>query len=258
MNNNQPQIKVSIIGVTTGEPAGLTAPQLLAYTKATRLEQGEGTRAKIAAMTKDEESAELEYMSETIPSSWEFIDYTFEILNVTRAFTHQLVRTRTGSYAQQAMRVLPMRGFTYRMPPRLLEPDMEQERHIYESGMAAIQACYDTLLQRGVHTEDARGLLPTNIHTNIIAKFNLRALADLVKARTGARVQDEYREVAELMRQRVVELHPWAKVFLYPAYGKHVRALEDAIKRATAFGAWPKEEETRAFKHLDALKKELK
>src|SRR4051812_1582937 len=105
-------MKVSIIdhtGAGSGDP--YYAAKLLIYTKNTRLTQGEDTRAKVAAMSEQAILADLDYIAKTIRSSWEFVDYTFEITGVTRAFTHQFVRTRTGSYAQQAQRVADMSMF---------------------------------------------------------------------------------------------------------------------------------------------------
>lgn len=114
--------QVNLISYTGhGNPDPHYAARLLVYTKNTRLTQGEDTRNKVAAMGLEELTEELEYISKTIRSSWEFIDYTFEILNVTRAFTHQLVRTRTGSYAQQAQRVADMSEFETRVPKTVVK-----------------------------------------------------------------------------------------------------------------------------------------
>ena len=88
------------------------AVDTLLYTKSTRLELGKETENKIKAMSEEEKMAELDYMSKTVPSSWEFVDYIFEIRGVSRAFTHQFVRTRTGSYAQQTMRILILSRIT--------------------------------------------------------------------------------------------------------------------------------------------------
>jgi thymidylate synthase ThyX len=68
----------------------------------------------------------LDYISKTIRSSWEFVDYTFQITGVTRAFTHQFVRTRTGSYAQQSQRSVDMSsGIEVRMPNSVLAAGKE-------------------------------------------------------------------------------------------------------------------------------------
>ena len=136
-------MKVTLINYTP-DPQAM---DLLLYTKETRLTQGEETRAKIAAMSAEEKREGLKYMANTIPSSWEFLDYTFEITDVTRAFTHQFVRTRTGSYAQQTMRLLDKKGFTYETGPSIRsDRDMQTE---YDTGMATIQEIYDHLIQDG-------------------------------------------------------------------------------------------------------------
>jgi hypothetical protein len=101
-------MKVTLIdftGAGFNDPAAHAAA-LLVFTKNTRLEMSAGGLAKYLSKPMMELLEELEYMANTIPSSWEFVDYTFMIEGVTRAFTHQLVRTRTASFAQQTMRVL--------------------------------------------------------------------------------------------------------------------------------------------------------
>jgi len=110
-------MEVNLIDYTgMGHPDCHRAARLLVYTKNTRLEQGEDTRAAIEALTKAELEDQLAYIANTIRSSWEFVDYTFEIIGVTRAFTHQFVRTRTASYAQQSQRAIDMSEFTTERP----------------------------------------------------------------------------------------------------------------------------------------------
>jgi thymidylate synthase (FAD) len=154
-------MKVTLIDYTQD------AVNKLLYTKATRLTFGAETKAKIAAMKDEEKQRELAYMATTVPSSWEFVVYTFEILGVTRAFTHQFVRARTGSYAQQTMRMLNVGQFEYVVGPTINDDPLL--RGIYDACMHRIQQAYDELIKAGAAIEDARGVLPTNICTNIIA-----------------------------------------------------------------------------------------
>jgi len=91
------------------------AKELLIFTKSTRLTMSPGLMNEIRAWSEERKLAELEYMANTIPSSWEFVDYVFMIEGVSRAFTHQFVRSRQGSYAQQTMRVLNMGEYDYVM-----------------------------------------------------------------------------------------------------------------------------------------------
>lgn len=241
-------IEVNLINYTQD------AMETLIYSKSTRLEQCKDTRAKINAMTKEEKTNEIVYMANTVPSSWEMIDYIFEIRNVTRAFTHQLVRTRTGSYAQQAMRIAKMKQFTYCIPSRLKEVGQEDNLEIYKECMRNIQKAYDEMIDHGVVPEDARGVLPTNIHTNIIAKFNLRSLADLVKKRQGFRTQEEYREVVEQMLTAVLTVHPWAEKFLLPPENKNIKYLETFIKNMREKAVINHQEEMDAHKALDKIR----
>jgi thymidylate synthase ThyX len=166
-------MKVKLINYTSD------AKNLLLFTKNTRLMNEDNAYDKIKEWSEDKKQAELDYMLNTIKSSWEFVDYVFDIREVTRGFTHQFVRTRQGSYAQQSQRTVDMQG------------------------------C-------GVNAEDARGILPTNIHTNIVAKFNLRTLHEMAKSRLSPRAQGEYREVFKLMVAEVIKVHDWAEPFLTP------------------------------------------
>jgi thymidylate synthase ThyX len=74
---------------------------------------------------------------------------------------------------------------------------------------------YQEMLRRGAKPQDARGILPTNVMTNILFKVNLRALADLLTVRLCIRAQGEFQNVARDMAEIVTEVHPWA----YPVLG---------------------------------------
>ncbi len=246
-------IKVELISYTGhGHPDPLYAARLLAYTKATRLEQGPETRVKFSMMSKEELFAELDYISKTIRSSWEMVDYTFEIRKVTRAFTHQLVRTRTGSYAQQAQRVVDMSGFGYTVPDTVGDDPSAQK--VWDDTMVAIRRGYDALKDAGIPAQDCRGVLPTNVHTNIIAKFNLRTLADLCAKRKNLRAQGEYADVARAFEAEVLAVHPWADAFLNPVR-LQTPALDEILKTVLGDkGPLDNPELNAALKELDALK----
>ena len=230
------------------------AVDTLLYTKSTRLELGKETENKIKAMSEEEKMAELDYMSKTVPSSWEFVDYIFEIRGVSRAFTHQFVRTRTGSYAQQTMRMLNMENFDYVKNYTFGGNGLASQ--IYDKTMADINEAYKKMIELGIPEEDARGVLPTNICTNIIAKFNLRTLSELAKSRTGYRTQNEYRQVFDEMIKRVVEVHPWAEKFLISHKTEAAIGMDKFINGVLEKGAVTKDEAVAARKLLDILRKE--
>lgn len=203
-------------------PEALT---LLLRTKCTRLTQADDP----ATWPEAKRLEHLSYMQDTIKSSWEFVDYIFRVEGVTRAFTHQLVRTRTGSYAQQAMRVVDARNQPVDVPPSIAGEDLFQT--LWDRGVEAALEAYGGLVDAGAPIQDARGILPTHITTNIMAKFNLRTLHEMAKVRLCTRTQGEYQDVFRAMRQRVIEVHPWAESFIevhcvatgtccFPRYGK--------------------------------------
>lgn len=202
-------MKVTLINHTPN------AAQLLVFTKATRLTMAPALLAEIQSRPAEAIEQELAYMAETIPSSWEFVDYVFLVEGVSRAYTHQQVRTRAGSYAQQTMRVLDMGKYDYVYTDRNKADQVSMA--IIDKTNRYIQGAYSTLIQSGVAPEDARGILPTNIATNIVCKFNLRTLSELCKSRTGGRTQSEYQQVVNAMADAVLAVHPWAERFLFPA-----------------------------------------
>lgn len=220
------------------------ALNLLLRTKNTRLTAAQDP----ALMTDDERADHLAYMRDTIKSSWEFVDYVFQIDGVTRAFTHQLVRTRTGSYAQQAMRVVDARRQPIDIPPTIA--DNIDWLSIWDAGVTTSLAAYGELVDAGAPVQDARGLLPTNITTAIMAKYNLRTLHEMAKLRLCTRTQGEYQNVFRAMRDAVIAVHPWAAEFIevhcvatgtcaFPRYGKvecpvYDPAMDNTLVRARA------------------------
>ncbi|QVJ07740.1 putative thymidylate synthase [Vibrio phage vB_ValP_VA-RY-3] len=202
------------------------AQELLVFTKRTRLQMSADGFEKIFELPEAEIKAELEYMVNTIKSSWEFMDMTFMIEGVSRAFTHQFVRNRTGSYAQQTMRILEMDGFEYVTGPGI---KTTTQKMVYDDCMDKIQRAYDELIKLGVPIEDARGILPTNICTNIVVKHNLRSLSQMMASRASSRTQSEYRDVIEGMYQEAVKKHPWVAEFLRDGKTKACNRLESII-----------------------------
>lgn len=214
-------MKVTIVG-HTHEPM-----DLLILSKSTRLELSQSLVTDIENMSEYDKIKQLEYMVNTIQSSWEFMDISFLIEGVSRAFTHQFVRNREGSYAQQTMRILNMDGFDY-----IIGPSIANDEHlnsVYTNMMEDINNTYNYLISKGAEIEDARGILPTNICTNIMAKFNLRSLSKMMASRASERTQGEYRQVVDAMYKECVEKWPWVAPFLRDHKDYALKQLESII-----------------------------
>lgn len=249
-------MKVALISYTPN------AVNLLLFTKSTRLNMSPGLLEEIAAWPEEKKMAELAYMANTIPSSWEFVDYVFMVEGVSRAYTHQQVRTRAASYAQQSLRVVDATNFDFVMPKRLgadknwtqQTPDKMGALGVIKDTVKFIQDSYQRLTkQYGVAPEDARSILPTNIATNIVCKFNLRTFAELCRSRMGGRTQGEYIDVINAMYEEVIKVHPWAALFLTPKGRDYFAEIEAFAEREYAGDLTKKGE---LLKIVDKLRKE--
>lgn len=192
------------------------ARELLLFTKQTRLSMDGALMDEIRRWPEEKKQSELNYMLGTIESSWEFVSYVFSISKVSRAFTHQLVRTRDGSYAQQSQRTVDMTGFDF-VTPEQFEDKLELA---FIQSMEGINKDYHYLIEHGAKPQDARAVLPTNVATNIICKFNLATLSRMAEKRLCTRTQGEYQNVFREMRRLVLEIHPWADPFIRVACAK--------------------------------------
>jgi len=200
-------MKVELISYTQD------AEDLLLFTKSTRLGFSPGLMEEIKGKSKEDKEADLRYVLGTIASSWEFVGYVFLITDVTRAFTHQLVRHRVGtSFAQQAQRVADMSGFSFMTPDEFARRPLL--KRTYDDTMEDIATGYGDLIDQGARPQDARGVLPTNIHTNIVFGANLRTLSEMFLTRMCVRAQGEFQKVAFALKDEVLNVHPWAESVL--------------------------------------------
>lgn len=184
------------------------ALDLLIGTKTTRMG---GKRPE--EMSEDEKREHYSYMLDTIKSPFEFVDYIFEIDGVSKNFTHQFVRTRTGAYQQQTSRAVEVDVYGDTVMPDAFNKSPEL-LGLWHDAMADADAHYRNLQAAGAELQDARAVCPSNMGTKITAKFNLRTLSDMSKVRLCARTQGEYQQVFRAMRERVLEVHPWADSLL--------------------------------------------
>ena len=207
-------MKVELINYTQD------ALETLVFTKSTRLKMSAEGFQTFIDMPEEQKMAEWKYMQNTIKSSWEFVDYIFAISGVSRAFTHQLVRHRIGtSFAQQSQRTVDMSGFDYIVPEGMA--DFPEAQQVYGGAMADINDAYQHLVSIGTPPQDARGLLPTNVSTNIIFKANLRTLNGMCAERLCVKAQGEFQSVMRAIRDEVVRVHSWTEPALRVYCAQH-------------------------------------
>lgn len=132
--------------------------------------------------------------------------FTFAISDVSRSLTHQLVRHRIASYAQQSQRYVNLEEPHYVIPPKI-EKDKTLKK-AYEETMKVIWEQYNKLLEMDIPAEDSRYVLPNATCTNIIVTMNARSLLNFFELRCCLHAQWEIRTLANKMLHEVKKVAP--------------------------------------------------
>jgi thymidylate synthase (FAD) len=143
----------------------------------------------------------------------EHANWSFALRNVSRVFTHELVRHRAGSaFSQESLRYVRLTDIGFRVPPAL-EPVREQVLSIVEQleefqVSAAEQLGIDA---QGVPfhvkkevTSALRRLAPIGLSTDILWTANARTLRHVIEMRTAEGAEEELRlvfdQIARIMQ----------------------------------------------------------
>jgi thymidylate synthase ThyX len=146
------------------------------------------------------------------------------------------------------MRVLNVEGFEVTSGPTITGELI----HLYDGCVENIRDTYDELISKGASIEDARGILPTNIQTNILVKMNLRTLVETCRKRSSARVQGEYREVIKQLKALSIAELPWTKFFFERTFDLAAEQLQDMIMD-NRYGVMP-DVKIKMIKLLDQMR----
>ncbi|MHA2298921.1 MAG: FAD-dependent thymidylate synthase [Candidatus Hodarchaeales archaeon] len=129
----------------------------------------------------------------------EFTFFVFYISGIDRATSHQLVRHRIASYAQQSQRYVDASNFNYAVPEsvrKMTNTSLKNSALLHVENSFKL---YDKLVKSGIPKEDARFLLPNATKTNIIVGMNARSLMNFFDRRCCYRSQRPIREIANKM-----------------------------------------------------------
>lgn len=130
----------------------------------------------------------------------EFADMTVKFDDVSRGFTHELVRHRLASFAQESTRYVNESDLHVIVPPH----KDENERTIdnldgltlsLTNWFACNEQAYRDLLSAGYKPEDARQVLPTATKAPICIKANLREWRQIFTMRCDKFAHWEIRDV---------------------------------------------------------------
>lgn len=129
---------------------------------------------------------------------------TVEFTNISRGFTHELVRHRIASYTQQSTRYVDKSEFVVIAPPdknikeKLVELNLPNRTKIklsFSDWVNLNEQMYRGLRQASWVNQDARQILPIGIEAPIVMTANLREWRHVFKLRCDKAAHWEIRSV---------------------------------------------------------------
>lgn len=150
----------------------------------------------------------------------EFCDIHFHVEGVSRVLLAQLERHRLFSLAVRSQRYVREDNFGYVIPKTIADHPFGSV--VYKKAHERLNKDYVKLIEVcEIPPEDARYLLPNSCYTVFDAKCNLRTLINFCNERMCTRAQWEIRELAQRMRDVVVEQEPLFADMLVPKCEKN-------------------------------------
>ena len=149
----------------------------------------------------------------------EHANFSFAMRNVSRVFTHELVRHRAGSaFSQESLRFVRLTDIGFRVPPAL-EPVRDQVINLVEQLEEFQVEAADALgldeeglpfhVKKEV-TSALRRLAPIGLSTDIVWTANVRTLRHVIEMRTAPGAEEELRlvfdQVARTMKDEAPNL----------------------------------------------------
>jgi thymidylate synthase (FAD) len=125
---------------------------------------------------------------------------TFNIKEISRICTHQLVRSRLASFSQKSERYCSESDSNFIIPDDIKKDPLSLM--IYESAVDHCKKAYNDLLERGIKKENARFIIPQSIETEINVTMNYREILHTIDLRVSLKAQWEIRDLfIEIWRQ---------------------------------------------------------
>ncbi|HYM55570.1 MAG TPA: FAD-dependent thymidylate synthase [Solirubrobacteraceae bacterium] len=172
-----------------------------------------GLNANVTKVRTDQREYFANILRSAHGSVLEHASYSFALRNVSRVFTHELVRHRAGSaFSQESLRYVRLADIGFRVPPAL-EPVRERVLAIVEQ-LEEFQLSAATELgidEEGVPfhlkkevTSALRRLAPIGLSTDIVWSANARTLRHVIEMRTAEGAEEELRlvfdDIARIMQ----------------------------------------------------------
>ena len=142
---------------------------------------------------------------------------TVEFNNVSRGFTHELVRHRLASFTQESTRYVDESNFYVVIPPdkdeseKIVDLELSDGKKIkisFKEWADLNEQMYRGLRKAGWIPQDARQILPIGIKSQIVVTANFREWRHIFKLRTDPSAHWEIRYVMSNLLEDVKERIP--------------------------------------------------
>ncbi len=132
----------------------------------------------------------------------EFANITVRFVT-NRGVTHELVRHRLCSFAQESTRYVKYDGEMEFIEPVWINESTEEEKAIWENSMYEAEGQYQKLLSLNWKAQQAREVLPNSLKTEIVMSGNVREWRHIFKLRCA---NNAHPQMYHLMRPFLKEI----------------------------------------------------
>jgi thymidylate synthase (FAD) len=177
----------------------------------------EGLNPNVTRVRRDQKEYFLNLLRSAHGSVLEHANYTFILYDVSRIFTHELVRHRSGSaFSQESLRFVRLNDLPFRIP-EVLDPLRSRMISILETleEFQVSAADFFELNEPGVKFHDKkeitsalRRLAPEGLSTVIFWTANVRTLRHTIQMRTDPGAEEEIRHVFNKIGEIMVQEAP--------------------------------------------------
>ena len=169
-----------------------------------------GLNPNVTRIRTDREAYFANVLQSFHGSVLEHANYSFAFRNVSRVFTHELVRHRAGSaFSQESLRYVRLTDIGFRVAPAL-EPIRDQVISLVETLEEFQRSAADSLglddegmafaVKKEI-TSALRRLAPIGLSTDILWTANIRTLRHVIEMRTAPGAEEELRSVFHLVAE---------------------------------------------------------
>lgn len=140
----------------------------------------------------------------------EFFDIQVRFIH-NRGFTHEMVRHRLCSFAQESTRYCDYAGDLTVIKPFWYDDYENKDRDpgiIWEQQISFSETAYRTLRAKGLSPQQARGVLPIDVKTEIVVKANLREWMHIFELRCSEKAHPDMRRVMIPLRSELRKILP--------------------------------------------------